>query len=174
VTPTDALTFYADYNEASRAPTVIELGCANPAAPCGLPNDFASDPNLEQVVARTVEAGLRGKSTRSTMGVEVRMCFHTVTAMTSNLSPSPRNQGYFKNVGNTRRRGLDLSLGGKAGGLTWHLTYSFVDATFQSTFAVNASSNSTADAAGDILVRPGDRIPLISRHTGRTGARSTR
>jgi len=26
VTPTDALTFYADYNEASRAPTVIELG----------------------------------------------------------------------------------------------------------------------------------------------------
>jgi len=24
-----------------------------------------------------------------------------------------------------------------------------------------------ADAAGDILVRPGDRIPLISRHTGR-------
>ena len=60
VTPSDALTFYADYNEASRAPTVIELGCANPATPCGLPNDFASDPDLKQVVARTVELGLRG------------------------------------------------------------------------------------------------------------------
>jgi hypothetical protein len=49
VTPTAALTFYADYNEASRAPTVIELGCANPAEPCGLPDDFASDPPLKQV-----------------------------------------------------------------------------------------------------------------------------
>ncbi|MGH8265949.1 MAG: TonB-dependent receptor, partial [Steroidobacteraceae bacterium] len=39
VTPSDAATLYADYNQASRAPTVIELGCANPAAPCGLPND---------------------------------------------------------------------------------------------------------------------------------------
>ena len=55
ITPTDSLTLYANYNEASRAPTVIELGCANQASPCGLPNDFASDPNLRQVVARTVE-----------------------------------------------------------------------------------------------------------------------
>jgi len=166
VTPTDALTFYADYNEASRAPTVIELGCANPAAPCGLPNDFASDPDLEQVVARTVEAGLRGNlpDQRWVWSADV---FHTVNRNDIQFVAIATNQGYFKNVGNTRRQGLDLSLGGKAGGLTWHLTYSFVDATFQSTFAVNASSNSTADAAGDILVRPGDRIPLISRHTGR-------
>ncbi|MGN6452985.1 MAG: TonB-dependent receptor, partial [Steroidobacteraceae bacterium] len=60
VTPRDTLTFYADYNEASRAPTVIELGCADPAVPCGLPNDFASDPSLQQVVARTAEVGVRG------------------------------------------------------------------------------------------------------------------
>ena len=52
-TPTDTVTYYANYNEASRAPTVIELGCANPEQPCGLPNDFASDPDLRQVVART-------------------------------------------------------------------------------------------------------------------------
>jgi len=32
---------------------------------------------------------------------------------------------------------------------------------------VNAESNSTADANGDIVVHPGDRIPLIPRHTGR-------
>ena len=64
------LTFYADYNEASRAPTVIEFGCSNPAAPCGLPNDFASDPDLKQVVARTVEVGVRGNLARSTPGLE--------------------------------------------------------------------------------------------------------
>jgi outer membrane receptor for monomeric catechols len=59
-TPTHYTTYYADYNISTRAPTVIELGCANPAVPCGLPDDFASDPDLKQVVARTFEIGLRG------------------------------------------------------------------------------------------------------------------
>ena len=166
VTPTDALTLYADYNEASRAPTVIELGCANPAAPCGLPNDFASDPDLKQVVARTVEMGLRGNlpDQRLTWSADV---FHTINSNDIQFVAASTNQGYFDNVGTTRRQGLDLALGGKQGGLSWHVTYSFVDATFQSSFEVNAGSNSTADANGNILVRPGDRIPLIPRHTGR-------
>jgi len=166
VTPTDALTFYADYNEASRAPTVIELGCANPAAPCGLPNDFASDPDLRQVVARTVEVGARGNlpDRRLVWSADV---FHTINSNDIQFVATAANAGYFDNVGNTRRQGLDLSLGGKEGGFNWHLTYSFVDATFQSNFAVSAASNSTADANGNTLVQPGDRIPLIPRHTGR-------
>ena len=166
VTPTDALTFYADYNEASRAPTVIELGCANPAAPCGLPNDFASDPDLRQVVARTAEVGVRGNlpDQRLIWSADV---FHTVNRNDIQFVATATNAGYFDNVGNTRRQGLDLSLGGKQARLNWHLTYSFVDATYQSNFAVSAASNSSADADGNILVRPGDRIPLIPRHTGR-------
>lgn len=166
VTPTDALTFYADVNEASRAPTVIELGCANPAAPCGLPNDFASDPGLRQVVARTVEVGVRGNlpDQRLVWSADV---FHTVNSNDIQFVATAANAGYFDNVGNTRRQGLDLSLGGKQGGLNWHLTYSFVDATFQSNFEISAGSNSTADADGNILVRAGDRIPLIPKHTGR-------
>src|SRR5579863_4088357 len=166
VTPTDALTVYANYNEASRAPTVIELGCANPAAPCGLPNDFASDPDLKQVVARTVEIGLRGNrpDQRLTWSADV---FHTINSNDIQFVAASTNQGYFANVGTTRRQGVDLALGGKAGALSWHVTYSYVDATFQSSFEVNAGSNSTADANGNILVRPGDRIPLIPRHAGR-------
>jgi outer membrane receptor protein involved in Fe transport len=166
VTPTDSLTLYANYNEASRAPTVIELGCANPASPCGLPNDFASDPDLNQVVARTVELGVRGNlpEQRLVWSADV---FHTVNSNDIQFVAAGTNAGFFENVGNTRRQGVDLSLGGKEGGLNWHLTYSFVDATFQSNFEVNAQSNSTADADGNILVRPGDRIPLIPRHTGR-------
>jgi iron complex outermembrane receptor protein len=58
-------------------------------------------------------------------------------------------------------------MGGKDGGFNWHATYSFVDATFQSNFEVSAQSNSTADADGNILVNPGDRIPLVPEHTGR-------
>jgi outer membrane receptor protein involved in Fe transport len=166
ITPTDSLTFYANYNEASRAPTVIELGCANPASPCGLPNDFASDPNLRQVVARTVEVGLRGNLPDQRLVWSADL-FHTVNSDDIQFVAAGTNAGYFDNVGNTRRQGLDFSLGGKEGGLNWHMTYSFVDATFQSNFEVGAQSNSTADANGNILVHPGDRIPLIPKHTGR-------
>jgi outer membrane receptor protein involved in Fe transport len=166
VTPNDALTFYADYNQASRAPTVIELGCSNPAAPCGLPNDFASDPDLKQVVARTVEVGARGTLPEQRL-LWSADGFRTVNVNDIQFVATSTNQGYFDNVGNTRRQGLDLALGGKEGGLSWHLTYSYVDATYQSSFEVSAESNSTADANGNIRVRPGDRIPLIPRHTGR-------
>jgi iron complex outermembrane recepter protein len=166
LTPSDALTFYANYNQASRAPTVIELGCANPAAPCGLPNDFASDPDLKQVVARTVEVGLRGKLADQRLVWSADL-FRTVNSNDIQFVASSVNAGYFANVGNTLRQGLDLAVGGKEGPLNWHLAYSFVDATYQSSFTVNAASNSTADANGNIVVSPGDRIPLIPRHTGR-------
>ena len=166
VTPTDALTLYADYNQASRAPTVIELGCANPAAPCGLPNDFASDPDLKQVVARTVEMGARGNTSDNSFNWNVDV-FHTVNRDDIQFVATSTNQGYFDNVGSTRRQGADLSVGGKLSKLSWRMVYSFVDATFQSNFEVNGESNSSADQDGNIQVRPGDRIPLIARHTGR-------
>ncbi len=51
---------YLSYAESSRAPTAIELGCADPTQPCKLPNALAGDPPLEQVVTRTFEAGVRG------------------------------------------------------------------------------------------------------------------
>src|SRR2546430_7432095 len=54
------LTAFGGYSEANRAPTPLELGCANPAKPCLLEGFLASDPPLQQVVARTREAGLRG------------------------------------------------------------------------------------------------------------------
>ena len=54
------LTVYAGYSEANRAPTPLELGCADPAHPCILATFLVSDPPLKQVVSRTVEAGLRG------------------------------------------------------------------------------------------------------------------
>jgi outer membrane receptor protein involved in Fe transport len=166
VTPTTSLTFYANYNEASRAPTVIELGCANPAAPCGLPNDFASDPSLKQVVARTIEVGARGTPADQhlTWSADV---FRTVNSNDIQFVASSINAGYFDNVGTTRRQGFDVSVGGKESDLTWRLAYSFVDATFQSTFEVNADSNSTADVYGNILVTPGDRIPLVPRSSAR-------
>ncbi|MGA9369245.1 MAG: TonB-dependent receptor, partial [Steroidobacteraceae bacterium] len=65
------------------------------------------------------------------------------------------------------REGLDVTFGGREGGLNWRIAYSYVEATFQSTFTVNSESNSTADANGNIVVQPGDRLPLIPLHTAR-------
>ncbi len=60
-TPLQELTAYANYNEGFRAPTPVELACADPNAPCSLPNSFVADPALKPVVSQTFEAGIRGK-----------------------------------------------------------------------------------------------------------------
>ena len=60
-TPLKELTTYFNYNEGFRAPTAVELSCANPDAPCSLPNSMASDPPLKAVVSHTLEVGARGK-----------------------------------------------------------------------------------------------------------------
>jgi len=166
VTPTELVTYYANYNEASRAPSVVELGCADPLRPCGLPNDFASDPDLKQVVAQTLEIGLRGNLAERRLNWSADV-FRTLNRDDIQFIATTTNAGYFDNVGGTRRQGLDLAVGGRLGALQWHLAYSLVAATFRSSFVVSAESNSTADANGDILVRPGDRIPLTPRHIGR-------
>ena len=53
---------YASYAVANRAPTPAELSCASAASPCSLANFFVGDPSLQQVVAHTVEAGLRARA----------------------------------------------------------------------------------------------------------------
>lgn len=166
LTPTEAWTLYANYSEASRAPTVIELGCADPAVPCGLPNAFAGDPQLAQVIARTTELGMRGSTSIGQLQWSADL-FHTINSDDIQFVATAANAGYFANVGSTRREGLDLAFGGRLARLDWRMTYSLVAATYASAFEVGARSNSSADAAGNILVRPGDRLPLIPRNTAR-------
>jgi outer membrane receptor protein involved in Fe transport len=166
LTPTGYTTYYANYNEASRTPTVIELGCASAAVPCGLPDDFAADPDLAQVVARTFETGFRGNLAGQRLDWSADV-FRTVNSNDIQFIATGINAGFFSNVGNTRREGLDVALGGRGGGLTWKIAYSYVRATFQSRFVVSAPSNSTADANGNITVQPGDRMPLVPEHDGR-------
>jgi len=44
-------------------------------------------------------------------------------------------------------------------------SYSYVDATYQSTWTESSPSNSSADADGNITVRPGNHIPSIPATT---------
>ncbi|HEY1328827.1 MAG TPA: TonB-dependent receptor, partial [Casimicrobiaceae bacterium] len=160
--PSPALTVYGNYNQGMRAPTPIELTCADPAAPCKLPNEFLADPPLEKVVSRTFEAGARGKAGNATSW--------SIAAYRTDLDndiqfvssgAAALNAGFFQNVGRTRRQGVELYGATRAGPVEITLRYNHLDATFRSTFVASSPSNSTADENGAIVVQPGDRIPGV-------------
>ena len=99
---TPAVTAYAGYSEANRAPTPLELGCADPAHPCIIAAFLVSDPPLKQVVSHTVEAGLRGTHELNigTFGWKIGG-FRATNTDDILAIPSPALQGfgYFQNVG---------------------------------------------------------------------------
>lgn len=162
---------YFGYNEGSRAPTSIELGCADPALPCKLPNALAGDPPLQQVITRTWETGVRG-------GIEPGINWSAGWFRADNrddilfVSSTQTGFGYFKNFGKTRRQGLEADMNARIGRLNIGSGYTFLDATYQSLEIVNGSNSSANDKAqagvrgfdGDIRIQPGDRLPLIPRN----------
>ena len=163
--PTANLTAYASYNEGMRAPTAIELTCADPDAPCKLPNDFLADPPLHEVISKTVEVGARGtlgKLTRWSASVYRTRLENDIEFISSGAGAT--NAGYFANVGNTRRQGVELGLETQLQPVTLTVRYTFLDATFQSAFSESSPANSSADADGIIQVAPGNRIPANPRH----------
>lgn len=163
-TPTKALTVYTSYSESSRAPTAIELGCSNPAAPCLLPAALADDPPLNQVVAKTYEFGGRGQLTDAiswNAGVYQAVNHDDIQFTAANTQTGA---GYFKNVGRTKRQGVDLGLNGVIERFKWNATYSFVHATYDTDVDFVNGSNSSGDADGIYTARSGDRIPVIPQH----------
>jgi iron complex outermembrane receptor protein len=162
--PTPALTAYATYNEGMRAPTAIELACADPAAPCSLPNDFVADPALRPVVSATLEAGLRGHLGNATnwSAAAYQTTLHDDIEFVSEAGSS---QGYFQNVGDTRREGIELAGRTQWGRFGIGLNYSYIDATYRSTWTEQSPANSAADANGNVTVRPGDHLPGIPANT---------
>jgi outer membrane receptor protein involved in Fe transport len=162
------LMAYGNYSESNRAPTPVELTCANPDAPCKLPNAFLSDPPLNQVVAKTWEAGFRGKFSRL---LNATVEWNAGLFQTENhddiifqSSGLLTNQGYFDNVGQTRRRGIELGLNSQWEPVKLGVNYTLLDATFRAPFEASSPNNPGADADGKIYVGKGDRIPGIPRH----------
>ena len=179
--PVSSLNAYARYSQSNRPPTAIELGCADPENPCSLPNAFASDPALQQVVSQTWEVGLRGKP-ESTFVRNLNWNVGAFRGENHNdilfVSSVLLGTGYFQNFASTERQGFDADLDGRIGLVTWGLNYTLLSATYQSAAILNGSGNSSADIArsgfpglgGNIYVNPGDRIPLIPKHTGKAYA----
>jgi outer membrane receptor protein involved in Fe transport len=165
--PSRYASLYFSYSEASRAPTAIELGCANPDEPCNLPNALVSDPPLKQVVTRTLEAGLR-----SAQESNLRWSAGWFRAENYNdllfVASQQTGFGYFTNFGRTRRQGAEVSLSGRIQHVTLGGNYTFLSATYQSAQTVGGGSNSLNDSGagldGNITVQPGDQIPLIPQN----------
>ncbi|MBV8181184.1 MAG: TonB-dependent receptor, partial [Mycobacterium sp.] len=171
--PVSSVTTYASYNEGMRVPTPVELTCADPNAPCSLPNAFTADPPLKAVVSKTFELGARGNLGkdmswssaiyRSTLDDDIQFISSGGAATTS---------GYFKNVGQTRRQGVELGFNGTVKPITWRVDYDYVQATYRTPLTLNSPDNSSAQpltcpTCADIRVLPGNRIPGIPLHVAK-------
>ncbi len=167
-------TLYARYSESNRIPTPAELSCADPASPCSLTNFFVGDPSLDQVVAKTIEAGLRGHVTPGD-GVKLEWSAAAFTTRSQNdiqyVASGTTGRAYFRNIGETRRRGVEAGLTLSARRFSGYLNYAYTDATYRTALLLNSPNNPMAAANGTITVRPGDQLPGIPHHSIKFGAK---
>jgi len=151
------VTAYAGYSTNNRAPTASEIECSNPLAPCLLPSSLSGDPpNLKQVIAHTLEAGLRGQQARSGGRLGWNAGVFRTDLNNDIYGVSTLNgMGFFQNIGTTRRQGVEAGLNYQGRHWSGYAEYSFIDATFRSALTVNSPFNPHHDATGDIDVSPG-------------------
>jgi iron complex outermembrane receptor protein len=164
-------TVYGGYSESNRAPTPLELGCANPSKPCLLEGFLVSDPPLDQVVSKTYEAGLRGNA--AVLGGRFNWKAGLFRVDSSNdiiqVASVIQGRGVFQNVDATRRQGLEAGLEFRSAQWLLYANYSYIDATYEFTGLLASPNNPAADEDGNIQVTPGKRIPGIPQHNFKAG-----
>ncbi|MGZ8136218.1 MAG: TonB-dependent receptor [Methylococcaceae bacterium] len=168
------LNVYGSYSESARAPSPMELSCADPEAPCKLPNSFVADPPLDQVVAKTWEAGFRGDLDALLDQGDLKWnlgFFHTINhndiIFRRDATSGIISQGYFENVGNTRRYGIEAGttmnypqLFSSIDNWRFATNYTYLNARFQDSFdGLNPLEDDEV-----ALVNSGDRIPGLPEH----------
>jgi len=170
-----AVTLYGGLSQNTRTPTASEIECSNPLTPCLLPTNLAGDPpNLKQVISRTFELGVRGKiADASASGSEINWnlsAFRTLLKDDIYGIATSVSQGFFQNIGDTRRQGVEAGINWRTSVWSTFFNYSFVQAEFRSPLVVPSPSSPYQDALGDIQVEPGDRLPGIPEHRVKIGA----
>ncbi len=169
------LTVYAGISENNRTPTASEIECSNPLQPCLLPTNLAGDPpTLRQVVAHTTELGVRGRNAAPSvpqnevswnLSVFRTLLHDDIYGIATSVS-----QGFFQNIGDTRRQGIEGGIEFKTSRWSVFANYSYVDATFRSGLLVPSPSSPFQDAAGNVQVEPGDHLPGIPQQRVKVGA----
>jgi len=168
---TPNLTVYGGYAEANRAPTPLELACADPLRPCLVDSALVSDPELKQVISHTFEAGLRGhfdiRDGLANWSVGAFRAFNTDDIINV-ASPVP-GHGFFQNGGETLRQGIEAAATFKRDRWTAYANYSLIDATFRDALVLSSPNNPFADANGNINVVPGDHLTGIPDYLLKAG-----
>jgi iron complex outermembrane receptor protein len=168
------VTIYGGYSESNRAPTPLELACADPNRPCLIDSFLVADPSLKQVIGHTFEAGIRGKLDFGPGNGQINWslgAFHTLSNNDIIMIASPLpGHGFFQNIDATLRQGIEASVNYKQARWTTYANFTFIDATFQSTQLLSSPNNPVADADGNILVTPGDHIPAVPAYRFKAGA----
>ena len=149
------LSVFGNWAQSNRAPTILELGCADSANPCSLPTGLQSDPYLKQVVSQTIEAGIRWKNdydyNLSVSG------YRTINKDDIIFIATSTTQGYFDNFAKTQYMGLDINANKRWGAWKVGTTYSYLKATYQ-------SSAELLGADREMSITPGMRMAGLPLH----------
>jgi outer membrane receptor protein involved in Fe transport len=180
--PIDPIAIFASYSEGSRAPSAIELACADPEQPCRLPNAFVADPPLDQVVTRGIELGVRGTHGQTRLGRSVRPQLEWSAAGFGSrnlddiifVAGSQIGTGYFRNAGQTQRVGLELSAAASFSQVEAYASYTLLRATFESALTLPAAptlggSEDEEEEGQEVAVESGDRLPGLPTHSFKAG-----
>ncbi len=155
------ITLFANVAQGNRVPTVIELGCADPDNPCRLPVGLQSDPYLKQVIARTAEAGARGRFEDGAASGSYSLSLHrTVNRDDILFLSAPGRHGYFSNFERTRHQGLDALLSRQSGRFGIRLAYSYLQAVYDADGALFTGART-------VQIRRGTRLAGLPRHSAR-------
>ncbi|MBO0737752.1 MAG: TonB-dependent receptor [Alphaproteobacteria bacterium] len=168
---TPNITGYFNFAQANRAPTPGEIACSDPTRPCLLDLFVTSDPaGLKQIAATTYETGLRGRfrigasDTADAVDWNLGLFRTDATGEIFAVPSTIITSGFFQNVGDTRRQGIEAGISYHDDNWQAGVNYSFIDATFQSAFALSSPNNPFADDAGNIQIRPGNQLPGVPQH----------
>jgi iron complex outermembrane receptor protein len=168
-----SLTVYGGYSVNNRIPTPGELECADPHAPCLLPSSLSGDPPLHQVISHSSELGLRGRlaalpALNGALNWNFSI-FRTIVYDDIHAIAVSHASGFFSNIGDTRRQGIEVGVHFRAPRWSAYASYSLVEATFLTAQSFPSPSNPLQNANGDIQVSPGDHLPGIPENRAKLG-----
>ncbi len=165
---------YGSVGRSFRAPAILELACADSLAACPLPFALGDDPPLDPVIGTTYEVGgnwVVGSAilSASVYRTDVR---HDIGFI---QSENAIFQGFFANIGDTRREGVELGVQlFPSDKLSLYANYAFTRATYRTAadiFSIRADSQfAGSPLAGDNAITAGARIPSVPDHQVKAGA----
>ncbi|MFL5493102.1 MAG: TonB-dependent receptor [Gemmatimonadales bacterium] len=168
-----AASLYGSVGQSFRAPAILELACADETAACPLPFALGDDPPLDPVIGTTLETGVKWVTGPAIINASL---YRTQVRNDISFIQSENAvfEGFFANIGHTRREGLELALQIlPSERVSLYANYAYTRATYRDAaeiFSIRADGQFAAQPlAGPNDVAVGDRLPLVPGHQVKAG-----